>query len=763
MALSGQDLWLQEPLPSYKQPQRREQDPEIYSQVKANLLNVVAKGYIKPGTVTSLTSYFAVPKGPTDIRMVYDSTKSGLNSAIWVPSFSLPTTDTLTNMLDGNSWMSDLNMGEQFLNFPLDPKVQPLCGIDVRPYLGAKGQNSAHWMRWTRCMMGLRSSPFAAIKGTHIAEEAVFGDRHSSTNPFRWTSVRLNLPSMNCYDPALPWVSKLRSDGPLAAGVPRFVDDLRPVGQSEEDCWQASHTLATRYSFLGLQIAARKIRPPSQQPGAWAGTHAFVLKEGIGVTCGPDKWTKAKNLLTELREELAQGTSLLHKGLEQKRGFIVHLQRTYPCLTPFLKGMHLTLDSWRPGWDDEGWIDPAIDWEDWDTYDTTAPEFVTAVPRLLEDLQSLQHLLAPDHPPIRFVRSKCIATVPYGFGDASGNGFGSTFMPPNGTIMFCHGVWGTDSEATSSNYRELFNLVLALEEGLHTGSLLHSEVFIFTDNTTAEGCFYKGNSPNKPLCSLILRLCALEMSGEMLLHMIHVSGTHMIDQGTSRGIYSDGVMAGTPLLSFVPLHLSASSRSPPLLPWVQSWAPDSTLQPLTPESWYTEGHGVENGVAGAGGLWYPSPACRSTYLWMPPPAAASAAVDGLALPRLKRSHLLHIFICPWLFTHLWRKKLHKVANLVLELPAGPQPPWPASMHEPLVLGLTLPFIPSPSWQLRRAPRVLELGREVRRLWDIPGQNIGPVLCQLYQLVPSLATMSPSVVWGLLYPPPAGQVLPVQTN
>jgi hypothetical protein len=52
---------------------------------------------------------------------------------------------------------------------------------------------------------------------------------------------------------------------------------------------------------------------------------------------------------------------------------------------------------------------------------------------------------------------------------------------------------------------------------------------------------------------------------------------------------------------------------------------------------------------------------------------------------------------------------------------------------------------------------------VRRLWDIPGQNIGPVLCQLYQLAPSLATMSPSVVWGLLYPPPAGQVLPVQTN
>jgi len=44
----------------------------------------------------------------------------------------------------------------------------------------------------------------------------------------------MNLPGMAFYSPLLPWVSKVRCDDSIAAGVPRFVDDLRPVGPSEE-------------------------------------------------------------------------------------------------------------------------------------------------------------------------------------------------------------------------------------------------------------------------------------------------------------------------------------------------------------------------------------------------------------------------------------------------------------------------------------------------------------------------------------------------
>jgi hypothetical protein len=41
--------------------------------------------------VELLIAFFEVPEGLTDIRMVYDRTKRGLNDLIWAPWFPLPT------------------------------------------------------------------------------------------------------------------------------------------------------------------------------------------------------------------------------------------------------------------------------------------------------------------------------------------------------------------------------------------------------------------------------------------------------------------------------------------------------------------------------------------------------------------------------------------------------------------------------------------------------------------------------------------------
>jgi hypothetical protein len=384
------------------------------------------------------------------------------------------------------------------------------------------------------------------------------------------------------------------------------------------------------------------------------------MEAGIGVTSGPEKWLKAKRLLQQLQMDLGTSHHLHRKTLEKTRGFLVHLQRTYPCITPFLKGIHLTIDSWRPGRDQEGWKIPPAEWDledhpDWLLPDAGAPEYVTAVPRLEDDLSCLQHLFHPDRPPIRFLRTAKIVTVSYGFGDASGEGFGSTFCLPDGTTLFRHGTWGRDADSTSSNFRELHNLVDALEDGVHSGELLDSEILLFTDNTTAEGCFSKGNSPSRLLFQLILRLRILEMAGRIKLHVIHVAGSRMIAQGTdglSRGNYASGVMSGAFMLSFVPLHLSALDRLPQLLLWIRSWCPDSNIVPLTPEEWFWEGHGLTFDTHDCSAPWRPCPSDRSVYLWTPAPAAASVVVDELSLSRLKRTHLLHIFLCPRLCTHL---------------------------------------------------------------------------------------------------------------
>ncbi len=87
------------------------------------------------------------------------------------------------------------------------------------------------------------------------------------------------------------------------------------------------------------------------------------------------------------------------------------------------------------------------------------------------------------------IRSIWAHTAYYGFGDASAAGFGSTIECPGG-ICGRFGLWGRDKEDSSSNYRELHNLVEIVEEEAGVGHLTHSELWIFTDNSTAESCFF---------------------------------------------------------------------------------------------------------------------------------------------------------------------------------------------------------------------------------------------------------------------------------
>jgi hypothetical protein len=73
----------------------------------------VAKGYIAPTSkrIRSLIKYFAVPKGLEDWRIVFDAGANKLNDVVWVPSFFLPTVNSLLRIVDDKSMMSDRDMG----------------------------------------------------------------------------------------------------------------------------------------------------------------------------------------------------------------------------------------------------------------------------------------------------------------------------------------------------------------------------------------------------------------------------------------------------------------------------------------------------------------------------------------------------------------------------------------------------------------------------------------------------------------------------
>jgi len=57
--------------------------------------------------------------------------------------------------------------------------------------------------------------------------------------------------------------------------------------------------------------------------------------------------------------------------------------------------------------------------------DEDAPDYVHPVPQLERNLHSLVELTEEERPAERVIRAKTVVHVVYGFGDASGTGFGS--------------------------------------------------------------------------------------------------------------------------------------------------------------------------------------------------------------------------------------------------------------------------------------------------------------------------------------------------
>jgi hypothetical protein len=423
-------------------------------------------------------------KGETDIRMVYNGTKSGLNDCLWEPWFPLPTIDTMLRSVTGGTWMSDNDVGEMFLNFMLHEEVRKLCGVDFTLYFPDEltAEHEVLWGRWTRCAMGLRTSPYQAVQAMLWAQEIILGNKDDPDNVFRWSTVILNLPGSENYDPTLPWVCKLRMDGILAADVHCYVDDVRTTANTKTESWLASQRTSSVLAYLGLQDAPRKGRGPMQDAGAWAGSVVHTLYGSVVQMVSQEKWDKTRSHLSWIADHVERNAELPYARLLSIRGFLIYVTRTYPMMKPYLKGTHATIDSWRPGRDEDGWrlknkrnrvddsyLNELLDDDDCmeqhryveqpdgiendvpSGYQDAPPETVAGGPRLKDDIQALIKLSEFEEPPTRLVRASKTALVGYGFGDASGLGFGVTVLI-NGALIWKGGVWNRTIKEESSNY-----------------------------------------------------------------------------------------------------------------------------------------------------------------------------------------------------------------------------------------------------------------------------------------------------------------------
>lgn len=168
---------------------------------------------------------------------------------------------------------------------------------------------------------------------------------------------------------------------------------------------------------------------------AWAGATVITNSKTVRKSVTQERWIKAqtkirwlgfqaglwdevsdklmdKDALKMERQKVPAPDVLDYKTAVSFRGFLVYVARTYSALVPYLKGLHLTIDSWRPNRDEEGWryVTPIKDKVDLPNI-TSPPGWVKMVPRFVEDMRVLMDFTKGEHPPSVPVRpSSCYAT-----------------------------------------------------------------------------------------------------------------------------------------------------------------------------------------------------------------------------------------------------------------------------------------------------------------------------------------------------------------
>ena len=239
------------------------------------------------------------------------------------------------------------------------------------------------------------------------------------------------------------------------------------------------------------------------------------------------------------------------------------------------------------------------------------------------------------------------------------------------------------------------------------------------------------------------------MKASFKLHVVHVSGSRMIEQGTdglSRGISYEGLLGSRyNFLNYLPLHESAITRSSALLTWLQSWS-SSHMEVLSPEGWFERGHDIYEWEKNEANLW--KPIIKSGfYVWDPAPAAAYKAAEQIRIGRHKRQKSIHVFICPRLLTSMWRGQLHKSADLVMEVPACTSF-WNKNKHEPLVLAFYFPMFRFQPWS-SKGTELLESFKNKCRLKFLEDRDTVDIFRRLLKIISKLEKSSALEIKSLL--------------
>ncbi len=246
----------------------------------------------------------------------------------------------------------------------------------------------------------------------------------------------------------------------------------------------------------------------------WAGTVTHTEGGRVLGMVSQEKWDKTKLLITELVEMIPKGPLPLQRLLEI-RGFLMYVVQTYTWLNPYIKGLHLTVDSWHLGrvkdglkcmakerrrmqfhGMEEGGLPCWREFKDDEVLGTmhnmgsvgeSMPETVISVERYFCNLACLQDLTSSAQPSKQLywtIQQSALFVI----GDASGKAKGNAVVEQYG-VDYKPGAWNLEWREKSSNCREAKNLTDRLERLVADGGLQNHKVFLIADNLAFEGAF----------------------------------------------------------------------------------------------------------------------------------------------------------------------------------------------------------------------------------------------------------------------------------
>jgi hypothetical protein len=98
----------------------------------------------------------------------------------------------------------------------------------------------------------------------------------------------------------------------------------------------------------------------------------------------------------------------------------------------------------------------------------------------------------------------------------------------------------------------------------------------------------------------------------------------------------------------------------------------------------------------------------------------------------------------------WFQLLYKTSDIVFDVPVGSKFIWQLSMYEPLIIGIAFPFIRVPPWQLRGTPKMFQLGKKMRKVWERSKMDWRHILRNVVLEYERLRSMPADVVLRVLY-------------